>query len=372
MPARKRQKILLLIPHIGGGGAEQVTALLAQNLSREKYEIHLCLVTQGKIGEVSLPPWVTVHALGARRVRNGSFGLLRLVRQLKPAVIFSGMEHLNTVALAIRPLFPRRTRVLVRQNGTISPTPKGIRHRLARLVFQLLYQRADHVVCQSNSMARSMRDLIRVQPPQVTVLSNPVDVNEIRAGATNAVKHWTGPGPHLLAVGRLSDEKGFDLLLQALASVRRRFPTADLIIAGAGMRKDALMMQRDLQGLRSAVQFPGHVARPADYFSGAGLFVLPSRDDGMPNALLEAAAGGLPIVTMPASGGLVDLLRDKPGVWMAKEITTEALSDSLLEALLILRPGQRFAHPWIDPFRLDSSIAAYEHLIDQTIMETPL
>jgi glycosyltransferase involved in cell wall biosynthesis len=194
-------------------------------------------------------------------------------------------------------------------------------------------------------------------------------VDGIRAGGANAANDWTGPGPHLLAVGRLSDEKGFDLLLRAFVPLHLRFPAAILIIAGAGHRKAALMKQRDLQGLGNAVHFPGHVSRPADYFSGATLFVLPSRNDGMPNALLEAAAGGLPIVATPASGGLVDLLRDKPGVWMAKGITSQALTESLLEAIQTLKPMQRFAHPWINKFCLKSSIAAYEDLIDQTMVE---
>ena len=68
---------------------------------------------------------------------------------------------------------------------------------------------------------------------QIAVLPNPVDLEGIRA-ASNAPRQWNGAGPHLLAAGRLSAEKGFDLLLEALAIVRERFPEADLIIAGGG------------------------------------------------------------------------------------------------------------------------------------------
>jgi len=75
------------------------------------------------------------------------------------------------------------------------------------------------------------------------------------------------------------------------------------------------------------------------------LFVLSSRHEGLPNALLEAAAGGLPIVALPASGGIVDLLRDQPGVWLAPEVSTEALADSLRTALRALRPGEKLLTP---------------------------
>ena len=91
----------------------------------------------------------------------------------------------------------------------------------------------------------------------------------------------------------------------------------------------------------------------------------------MPNALLEAASAGLPIVAMPASAGLTELLHGQPGVWLAAEITAEALAASLLAALQALRPGERFAHPFVEAFSLDRAIPAFERLIDQTIAERP-
>jgi glycosyltransferase involved in cell wall biosynthesis len=97
--------------------------------------------------------------------------------------------------------------------------------------------------------------------------------------------------------------------------------------------------------------------------------VLSSRHEGLPNALLEAAAAGLPIVALPASGGLVDLLRGQPGVWLAEEITAGALAASLLAALQSLRPGERFVHRFADQFGMDRAICAYEELIDRTLDE---
>ena len=64
---KQRVRVLLLIPHLGGGGAEQVTAQLAQGLSKEKYEIHLGLVTDLDAGTGALPEWVTIHRIGATR-----------------------------------------------------------------------------------------------------------------------------------------------------------------------------------------------------------------------------------------------------------------------------------------------------------------
>jgi glycosyltransferase involved in cell wall biosynthesis len=192
-------------------------------------------------------------------------------------------------------------------------------------------------------------------------------VDAIRDAINESEDTWTGPGPRLLAVGRLSREKGFDLLLRALAIVREQFPHAGLAIAGAGPEEAALKAQcRDL-GLEGAVRFAGRVHHPSTCFPGASAFVLPSRHEGLPNALLEAAAGGLPIVALPASQGVVDLLRGQPGAWLATEVSADALASSLIEALQALSPGQRFDHPFIDPFRIDRAIPAYEDLIDAVL-----
>jgi glycosyltransferase involved in cell wall biosynthesis len=123
--------------------------------------------------------------------------------------------------------------------------------------------------------------------------------------------------------------------------------------------------------LESAVRFAGHVECPSAFFPGASLFVLSSRHEGLPNALLEAAAGGLPIVALPASQGIVDLLRGQPGVWLASEISASALASSLLSALDGLPPGQRFPHPFIEQFTFDRAIRAYEDAIDSTLSERP-
>lgn len=97
--------------------------------------------------------------------------------------------------------------------------------------------------------------------------------------------------------------------------------------------------------------------------------MLSSRHEGLSNALLEAAAGGLPIVALPASGGLVELLRGQSGVWLAPTISEDALAASLLTALRALRPGERFAHSFVEAFHIDRAIQAYERLIDQTLAE---
>jgi glycosyltransferase involved in cell wall biosynthesis len=367
---KQRPRILLLIPHLGGGGAEKVFAQLAQGLSREKYDLHLALVTQAAVPADAFPAGITIHALGATRVRYAALRLLGLVRRLRPNLILAGMFHLNFLVLLLRPLFPASTRVLVRQNGTVSASLAFDRlPGYTRLLYRLLYRRADRVICQSDAMARDLGRELGIKNERISVLPNPVDVEAIRNAMQHGPSLWTGPGPRLLAVGRLSRDKGFDLLLQALAATLQKIPTADLVIAGAGPEEAALKAQCLKLALESAVRFTGYIDRPSAYFPGASAFVLSSRHEGMPNALLEAAAGGLPLVALPASGGVAELLRGQPGAWLASDASSSALAATLLAALPALKPGERFEHAFIEEFRIERALAAYETLFDEMLSE---
>jgi glycosyltransferase involved in cell wall biosynthesis len=356
-----RSTILLVIPHLGGGGAERVFALLAGGLNPERFDVHLALVTERDAAGFELPAWVTVHGIGARRVRWGWWGLLRLVWRLRPRVILSGMAHLNMLLLMLRPLFPRGTRILVRQNGCVLAGDSITAYRK-------LYPKADAVVCQTAAMAADLGRAAGASQ-NLRVLPNPVDLAEIRAAALAGPSQWSGPGPHLLAVGRLAPEKGFDLLLQAFAKVRERFPSADLTIVGEGRERRALEMLAWMLGVRQAVRLVGQVKQPAAWFKGATAFVLSSRHEALPNAVLEAAAAGLPIVATAASEGLLDLMRGEPGVWLAKDVSVDAIAEALGDALEGLKPGRRFAHVWVDGFSKERAIAAYEACIDEALAE---
>ncbi len=355
--------ILLLIPHLGGGGAERVTALLSERLDPEKYRVHIGLVTARDTANIALPRRVTVHALGARRVRYSLIRILRLVWKLRPDAILSGMAHLNFAVLLLRSFFPRKTRVLVRQNGRPDAGDAGL---FSAQLYRVLYRRADAIICQSGAMAGDLALAARCNET-LHVLPNPVDLSAIRSRVEIRQNHWRGPGPHLLAVGRLAPEKGFDLLLRAMAVLRFEYPQADLAILGAGHEEAHLRALAARLALEKSVFFAGHVSNPEAWFAGATLFVLSSTREGMPNALLEAAAEGMPIAATPAQGGLRELLAGRPGVWMADQVSAGSLERAIASSLNALKPGQRFSHDWIEEYRTERAIPRFEALIDTVL-----
>jgi glycosyltransferase involved in cell wall biosynthesis len=368
MSSSSRAKVLLLIPHLGGGGAEHVAETLARSLSRRKYEVHLGLVTKVDCDLAEPSRIENIHKLNTSRIRHSSLKLLHLIWKLRPSVILSGMAHLNLLVLILRPALPRKTRVLIRQNGKLSATlATSPGPRLSRFLYGVAYRHADIVICQSESMKQEIQREFRVDDAKLAVLPNPVDSLHIRRAVEISDDDPIEFARYLLAIGRLVHEKGFDILLQAFSNLSSRFARTELTILGSGPCEASLKRQSEKLGITKRVHFPSHVSNPARYFRSTSLFVLSSRTEGIPNALLEAASAGLPIVATPASTGLVALLAKREGVWLARDVSAGSLGLVLETALSVIKPGQRCAHKWIEPFELAHAIPAYEAVIDRTI-----
>jgi glycosyltransferase involved in cell wall biosynthesis len=108
--------------------------------------------------------------------------------------------------------------------------------------------------------------------------------------------------PRALFAGRLAPEKGLDVLIDAWPAVRESFPSARLTIVGEGPERPALEGRIANLGLGVAIDLPGAVENPSDVLRGCDLFVLPSREEGMSIALLEAMAMGVPLVATSIPG----------------------------------------------------------------------
>ena len=112
----------------------------------------------------------------------------------------------------------------------------------------------------------------------------------------------------VLAAGRLVPQKGFDRLIEAFANIHGDHPNWDLVILGAGPDRQVLEIQRDKLGLNGRVFLPGRAGNVADWYGRASIFAMASLFEGFPNALLEAMAYGLPVISTDCDTGPRDLI----------------------------------------------------------------
>ena len=160
----------------------------------------------------------------------------------------------------------------------------------------------------------------------VTVIPNPCAINNSQFSILNSQFPKT-----VLAVGRLHEQKGFDLLLQAWQPIEKHYPEWQLRIVGEGPQRAALERQIREQGLEHVV-LAGRTADVAKEYAAASLFVLSSRYEGLPLALIEAMWCGTPCVAFDCPQGPVELLADGRG-WLVENGNVEKLTQQIVYAI---------------------------------------
>lgn len=116
--------------------------------------------------------------------------------------------------------------------------------------------------------------------------------------------------PVVVAVGRLSKEKAFDILIRAFADLLATGLEGTLLIAGDGPERDSLQAQIETLGCQDSIRLAGHVADPRNVYAAADVFALSSTSEGLPNSLLEAMACGVPVVAT-AVGAVPNVIIDE-------------------------------------------------------------
>ncbi|MCE9577110.1 MAG: glycosyltransferase [Deltaproteobacteria bacterium] len=328
--------VLFAIPALDKSGPDRVFFELLRRLDRTRFAPSIVVSQPEGYYLARLPADVTVHRLAPETsvaTRYPVVPLARLVRRLRPDVVIATLRMVLTAGLA-QPLFPRATRLILRPANHVSSTraelTRGapLKHRVSFALSRLALGRADHLICQGDDLARDLAALRTGVP--MTTIGNPVDVDEVvRLGAAPAAL----PGsPALLATGRLSRQKGFDLLIPAFAPVAAALPGAHLTILGTGPDEVALREQIDALGLGARVTLRGFVENPYPLMRAADLFVLPSRYEGFPNAALEALACGTPVLAA-ACPGVPGLVFPGENGWLVPAEDVGALTRGLTVAL---------------------------------------
>jgi glycosyltransferase involved in cell wall biosynthesis len=333
-PPNSRARVLLVAASLCAGGSERVMITLSQCFDRSRFEIHLALSSAHGPLLREVPLDVRLHDLHSARVRYALPGLLRLVWRLRPAIILSTSGHVNVPLLAMRALFPPRTKVFVRESSAPS-AEAGATGTLAqkKLLYHWFYRRANAVICQSDATLQDLSEQFQVPRKKMVRIYNPLDWERIRILAASLPNPFTGPGPHLVASGRLEHAKGFDLLLDAMARIRERFPSVQLSILGSGSLDRQLREQCARMGLNEAVAFLGYRSNPYPYYRHADAFVLSSRYEGLPNVMMEAMALDTPVVATDCPGGVREIVQGWPNCRLAPPENPAALADAIIDSL---------------------------------------
>ena len=327
-------RIVYLVQGLGTGGLERVVLHLAREMVRRGHEVTVCCYDKrGNLADEAEQAGARVEVL----LRKGgvdvayAWRLARWLRRYRPDVL-----HMhNETALFYGTLAGRLARVpclIYTEHDGVFPRSLAARWANRTLVRWLT---------QAVAVSEAVRDLWchhdGIDPALVQVIPN--GVPDIREAADGQSPRENGRF-RIGCVSRLSHEKGVDVLIEAFARVREHVPEAELVLVGDGAERQTLEKRATELGLADHIQFFGMRDDVAQLLTDLDLFVLPSRTEGLPLAVLEAMAASLPIVAT-AVGGVPQALRHgEAGVLVPPE-EPEVLAQAIVR---LAANGQHMAH----------------------------
>ena len=402
------RRIAILVPTLTGGGAERKALAIASGLLRRGHEVDLVLErlvcdypdelrpelrlfylrcphrnadTVANHGLLPVTPRPLFEGGYPFRVRYSRLSLAASLSRSQLPMLTSTSLPLWAAAIALyldreRPdatlamLIPsvaavtmaaRLARHRVRIVGTLHNAVRSRRwlHRAS-----LSYPRVDATVGVSRGVASELTGVVGVPADRVHMIYNPVvSPSILRDSEQPTGHHWLDhPGPRVvLAAGRLTKHKDFSTLLIAFAKLRDRCP-ARLIVLGKGRLRSELVVQAQRLGVSEHVDFPGFVSNPYAFMSKASLFVLSSRQEGLPTVLIEAMACGCPVVSTDCRFGPDEILED--GRWgeLVPVGDAKALSAAMFRALESPQPSDVLRER-ASVFGIDRAVARYDALL---------
>ena len=304
-------RLLIFVSSTASGGAERMSITLANELSRQ-VTIRL-VVGRPDVLSGAIDPMVDVVELGVARMRRAVRPLRRLMRDWAPSVVFSPQPDAGVpLAIAWR-LAGRPGALVLRESNYRSGSARMPYWDLVARGLGWAYRQAAVVVAPAHAVATDLAARYTLPAGRIRILHNPVDIARVRrqGGLTTGAQVLHSENlPAIVAVGRLVPQKGFDLLLRAFAAARTHAAARDmsLTILGEGSERARLERLVDELGLASVVRLPGVMPNPYAVMARAKLFVLSSRWEGFPNALVEAMALGVPPVAYRCPGGAGEII----------------------------------------------------------------
>ncbi len=322
------RQIVLVIHALHGGGAERVAATMANDW-----------VAQGdRVTVVTLDTVDSDVYCVDRRVRRIGLGLMRTSRNMLTAV-WNNRRRINALRHAIGEAKPDCVVSLTDRMNIVTllacqslPVPVVIsehsdpRHQQLGMIWERLrrktYRQAAAVVVLTHAVAEVLRPLVAERPIHVIPNGIARPPGEFRSAAA-------GKDRLIVAMGRLSVEKGFDRLIDAFAPVATQHPDWRLEIAGEGPERARLQQRIEQRKVGSSVRLIGWVDDPVALLTRAQIFVLPSRYEGFPVSLLEAMAQGLAVVSFDCDSGPREMIRHQQDGLLVEQDDRQQLTQAI-------------------------------------------
>lgn len=322
------KKICFLIGNLNNsGGTERVTTLIANALAQKDFQVSILSLVDGKQPFFELVPSIKTYSLYPEKIsfKKNFLGAVWRIRkfvtqyQIDTLIVVDSISCVFTVPA----LFGLKIKHICWEHFNFNVN-LGVKYRDIGRKWAAKY--CDYVVTLTKRDKELWEQGIKNIKAKIIPIANPSPF-EVQENIPS-LDYKT-----ILCVGRLTYQKGFDLLITAWARVAQQVPDWKIVIVGSG--EDELMLQQMAKdfAVEDSIVFAGQQKNMDTFYRQASFFCMTSRFEGLPMVLLEAQSYGLPIVAFDCDTGPADLIENKKNGILVEPLDTTELADGIIELM---------------------------------------
>ncbi len=353
------------------GGAERVLSIMANYWATKGYAISFITLDSRDADFYILDLQVQRYALALLHGSNSPWGILRkhilrlfwirhAVKETQPDVVICFMDRMNIATL----IATRWLSVPVIISERVNPE----RHKIGvfwGILRRLMYPYANILVVQTEAVQKWARR--HLPDDRIIIIPNPLEETE-RSPSLNCPIAL--PPKYIVAMGRMVPQKGFDMLLSAFARLAEAFDNWELIILGDGSERNQLQQQAKELGIQHRLHMPGKVSPPDQILEQAEIFILSSRYEGFPNALLEAMRAGVAVISFNCPSGPAEIIHHGVDGLLVPAQDTDALAQAMTTLMQDEKLRKSLARQAVsvkERFSLEKIMGHWQDLIESVI-----
>ena len=362
-------KIILFTPVLSVGGAQQVAFLLASALLEDGHKIIIATpLAMGELAE-NFRKKCRIVDFGTGKPIKSTKNIAQLIRDFNADAIICFGIYAGIAAALSKVVFRWNPPIFMRNENNLHLDwqQASFVNRLIGPVLSRWAAQHSHVIAVSRALASATANYLLIDSSHVTTILNPViDDAAVPVETESAKLHpWLEDAsvPVFVAMGRLENQKGFDVLIDAFSGVKEK-TNARLVIFGSGSLRDVLQAQIDSLNMGGAIVLAGHTDCPIAQMRRACAFVLSSRFEGFGLVLVEALWAGTQVISTDCDYGPAEVLEGGRYGTLVPVEDRDALANAMLDVLQQPRSIQRPPDAWFEKFTATEAARQHVALIE--------
>lgn len=344
-------KVLIFTPG-GLGGAERMSVNVGKILPKEQFSVEYVVIGRLKTIYNIIPEGFPVDCIPVKNIYCFStIRILWTIIRKNPDVVFVSQEAYNGRVILASKI--ARKPIVIRSSNMIGKYSPSLFRQVC-----FTYPKADLIIAQQEEMRTELINVLEVSPAKVITIHNFLDVKDIDILCSSTDPYGNDNEIRIVSVARINYNKAQDIAIKAMSIINRYLPSAVLYLVGPYNSQDKYYRQLlkiiEEYHLNGYVRFVGQEKNPYKWMKYSNCFILPSRVEGLPNALIEASYIGVPCVATRCLGIIDEIIVNGQNGYTVEIDDINGLAMSIIKAVtlkkseMVYKPGTK--EEWINAF----------------------